>query len=76
MLIEQETDPDDPMEQRPIRCEIKLHHQRMVTVLRSPECTEEDVLEMCRAVGSGGVMVQDVTPGVVVTSEREECAGE
>jgi hypothetical protein len=62
MLIEQETDPDDPMEQRPIRCEIEVHHQGMVTLLRSPGCTVADALEMCRAVGGGGVRVQDVTP--------------
>jgi hypothetical protein len=67
MLIEQETDPDDPIEQRSIRCEIEVHHQGMVTVLRSPGCTVEDVLEMCRTVGSGGVRVHDVTPGAIAT---------
>ena len=53
----------DPMEQRPVRVEIEVLSSGIVTLLRSPGCTEDDAMDMCQAVGGGEVRVRDLTPG-------------
>jgi len=61
-MVAQEAGSADPMADRPIRCEIEVLPSGDITLLRSPGCTCADAMDMCRAVGGGGVRVRDVTP--------------
>jgi hypothetical protein len=56
-----EANPTDPLSDQPIRCEIEVHPSGVITLLRSPGCTTNDVVDVCHAVGSGVVPVRDLT---------------
>ena len=62
----------DPMAGRPVRCVISVLPSGVITVLRSPGCLPVDVMDACRAIGSG-VQVEDVTGGAIqyMTGEQE-----
>ncbi len=60
----------DPMADRPVRCEIEVLPDGVVTVLRSPGCTEADAVDLCRAIATGDVRVRDLTPRANVEAFR------
>ncbi len=62
MAVIHEVDPTDPLPDQPVRCEIEVHPSDVITLLRSPGCTRNDVVDLCRAVGGGDVPVRDRTP--------------
>jgi hypothetical protein len=62
MAVIHEIDPTDPLSDQPVRCEIEVHPSGMITLLRSPGCTPNDVMDLYRAVGGGAVPVRDLTP--------------
>jgi hypothetical protein len=59
MAVIHEADPTDPISDMSIRCEIEVHASGIVTLMRSPSCTEEDAMDIFRAVS--GVMCTCVT---------------
>jgi hypothetical protein len=61
MAVVHEVDPTDPLSDQPIRCEIELHPSGMIMLLRSPGCTQDDLVDLCRAVSGGDVPVRDIT---------------
>jgi hypothetical protein len=61
MALIYETNPTDPLSDQPIGCELEVHPSGMITLLRSPGCTINDMVELCRAVGGGEVPVRDRT---------------
>ncbi len=63
MVIIHEANPTDPLSDQPIRCQIEVHPSGMITVLRSPGCTHNDLMDLCQAVSDGAVPVHDLTPG-------------
>jgi hypothetical protein len=70
MAVIHETDPTDPLSDQPIRCEIDVHPSGMITILRSPGCTHNDLIDLCQAVSNGAVPVRDRTPDTAENIDR------
>lgn len=50
------------MDGQPIRLEIELDPYGVVTVVRSPGCTADDMHDLCSLVAAGQINVHDLTP--------------
>ena len=60
-MTKRATAAGDPMQGRPIRCEIELDGAGVVTLLRSTGCTADDARDLCRLVGDADPAVLDRT---------------